>query len=67
MESMDNIKEASEATVEFESALRSLVLDAFARGAAVEGTWEIDLPPELVPNWTVEVRKLSAEEDEDDE
>lgn len=62
----DNIEEASVATAEFELALRSLVLELFARGAKVEGTWDIELEPADVPDWTVEIRKMPADEEGDE-
>lgn len=62
----DNIREASVATAEFELALRSLVLESFAGGARVEGTWEIELEPTDVPDWTVEIRKVSVEKGDDE-
>lgn len=62
----DILEEASVATAEFELALRSLVLESFARGARVEGIWEIELEPADVPDWTVEIRKVPAEEDDDE-
>ena len=62
----DILEEASVATAEFELALRSLVLESFARGAKVEGVWEIELEPTDVPDWTVEIRKVPADEDDDE-
>lgn len=63
MVSDDILEDASVATAEFELALRSLVLESFARGAAVEGTWDIELEPSDVPDWTVEIRKTSLDDD----
>ena len=54
------LQEAGAATARFERDLESLVLEAFASGAAIEGTWEIELPVESAPDWTVEVSKTRA-------
>jgi hypothetical protein len=62
MVSDNPLEEASVATAEFELALRSLVLESFALGARVEGTWEIELEPTDVPDWTVEIRKMTPDE-----
>ncbi len=48
------------ATETFEQALATLVLESFANGADVEGTWEITPPSDLVPNWRVVVEKTST-------
>ena len=58
----DDIQAESVATVEFEQDLQTLVLESFAKGAAVEGTWEIALPCSHVPDWTVTIRKTPCEE-----
>jgi hypothetical protein len=57
MDHTDNIKAAGEATATFENDLETLILEAFAAGAAIEGTWEITLPVNDAPNWTVEIAK----------
>lgn len=63
MQMIDDItlQEASAATVRFERALESLVLEAFAEGAAIEGTWEIEPPVEGAPNWAVEVTRADTD------
>lgn len=53
---------AGTATESFERALATLVIESFARGADVEGTWEITPGSNLVPNWRVVVEKTSAAE-----
>lgn len=55
------LREASAATVRFERDLESLVLEAFAKGAAIEGTWVIESPVEGAPDWTVEVSRSRAD------
>ena len=55
----EDIQEASVATVAFERDLEALVLEAFARGARVEGTWEIQPSPTMVPDWTIEIQRHS--------
>lgn len=54
-----NIHEASVATVAFERDLEALVLEAFAKGARVDGTWKIEPEPSTVPNWTIEIHRHS--------
>ncbi|WP_263017709.1 hypothetical protein [Natronobiforma cellulositropha] len=56
----DDIEQASMATVAFERDLEALVLEAFARGARVEGTWEICPSPSTVPDWTIQIRRHSC-------
>ena len=60
------IEEATAATVEFEHDLESLLLAAFADGAAVEGSWKFELPVADAPDWTVEVRKRHCETETSD-
>ncbi|WP_435156210.1 hypothetical protein [Haladaptatus sp. DFWS20] len=62
MDTTDNLEEASAATAAFESKLKALILESFADGAAIEGTWEIILPLTDAPNWTVEVTKVRTDE-----
>ena len=61
VDSGDSIEETTAVTVAFERDLESLVLSAFADGAAVEGSWEFELPVADAPDWTVEIRKRRAE------
>lgn len=61
----EDIQEASVATVAFERELEALVLEAFARGARVEGTWEIQPSPTMVPDWTIEIRRHSRSGEEE--
>ncbi|GAA0256089.1 hypothetical protein ACFFQF_19285 [Haladaptatus pallidirubidus] len=62
MDPIDNIKASGEATAAFENDLETLILEAFAAGAAIEGTWEITLPVNDAPNWTVEIDKNSTDD-----
>ncbi|MFC4553097.1 MULTISPECIES: hypothetical protein [Halorussus] len=62
MASEDGFSEATAATVEFERDLESLLLTAFADGALVEGSWDVELPVSSAPNWTVEISKRSPDE-----
>lgn len=62
MNPTDNLEEASAATTAFEKDLKALVLEAFADGAAIEGTWEITLPINDAPNWVVEIAKVRTDE-----
>lgn len=48
---------AGKPAVDFEAALRTLVLDSFAEGATVEGTWELTSPSAVVPSWRVTIEK----------
>lgn len=48
------------ATETFERALTTLVLESFATGAAIEGTWEISPESDLVPDWRVRIEKTST-------
>lgn len=57
----------AEPTVDFESALGTLVLESFARGAAVEGTWAIASPSTVVPDWRVTIEKTGDAEPPEDE
>ena len=59
MEENDPVEEAAAATLAFERELESLLLTAFAGGAAVEGTWNVTASVETVPEWTVEITKSS--------
>lgn len=61
MDTTDSLSEKSAATVAFEHDLKALLLEAFANGAAVEGTWKIDLPVEAAPDWTIQITKHRSE------
>ena len=68
MEDNDPVDETAVATLEFERELESLLLNAFARGASVEGAWTITASVETVPEWTVEiVKSAGADTDYDPE
>lgn len=49
-------------TADFEAALRTLVLESFAQGAAIQGTWEITPSASVVPAWRVTIEKTDAAE-----
>lgn len=67
MATHDDGRDSSAATVAFERDLEALVLEAFANGARIEGTWEIRPRPTTIPDWTVEVGRRTATDDEADE
>lgn len=50
-------------TPPFERELEALILAAFARGAPIEGRWEIIVPVSAAPNWTVTIEKRNGEAD----
>lgn len=54
-------------TDDFVSALRTLVLESFARGATVQGTWEITSHSTVVPSWRITIEKIDGADPPDDE
>lgn len=52
------------ATVAFERDLESLVLRSFAEGAAIEGSWNVELSVPGAPDWTVEIRRRGTDDGE---
>lgn len=60
MDSNDGLDEGTGATVEFERNLKTLILDAFINGASLEDTWEITVPIEAAPDWTIEISKTGT-------
>lgn len=60
MDSNDTLDEITEATTKFERDLETLILEAFTNGAQLEDTWEITVPVEAAPDWTIEISKTSA-------
>ncbi len=44
----------------FERALATLLRDSFAEGTEIEGTWVINSPSGLVPDWRVVIEKTSG-------
>lgn len=60
MDSYDGPHEGTDVTAEFQRDLKTLILDAFANGAELEGTWEITVSVEAAPDWTIEISKSSA-------
>lgn len=59
----EDLPSEAEATTEFQRALTDLIASAFARGAAIERTWEIAVPVAGAPNWTVTVEKTYSDEE----
>lgn len=58
----DTTQEISEAIVAFEQALERLVLGSYAKGVPVEETWEIIVPIDDAPNWTVTIEKTVSDD-----
>lgn len=50
------------AIVDFEQSLTKLVLESFAAGVPVEGSWDIPVPVGDAPDWTVTIEKRYAAE-----
>ncbi|WP_436344833.1 hypothetical protein [Natronorubrum sp. FCH18a] len=50
-------------TRRFERELRNLIADSFARGAALERTWEIPSSVTGAPNWSVRIEKIYGDDD----
>lgn len=46
---------------DLESDLRTLLLEAFADGRTVCGTWQAETVPDEVPDWEIVVERLDAE------
>lgn len=46
---------------DLESDLRTLLLEAFADGRTVCGTWEAKTVPDEVPDWRIVVERLDEE------
>lgn len=59
---MDPYRDTDESS-SFERDLEAVILAAFARGAAIEGQWEIDVPVTTAPDWTVTIEKRASETD----
>ncbi|MEF8821128.1 MAG: hypothetical protein V5A52_02520 [Halovenus sp.] len=57
-EIMETESEAAESTGEFETALQTLVLESFAGGAEVCGTWKVTSESSLVPEWQIEIERV---------
>lgn len=53
-------------TAEFERDLEQLLLEAFASGVPIEGTWVFASKPEAVPDWSVRIEQCSRRPDRDD-
>ncbi|SFC69925.1 hypothetical protein SAMN05444422_11548 [Halobiforma haloterrestris] len=47
----------------FEDELETVILTAFARGDAIEGQWDIEVPVSSAPDWTITVEKRLSEAD----
>lgn len=50
------------ATATFERELETLLVDAFARGAAVENTWDVTVPVSDAPDWSVTIEKRKSDD-----
>lgn len=53
----------SPATVNFEQSLERLVLESFAAGVPVEGSWDVTVPLGDAPNWSVTIEKSYSVEE----
>ena len=60
MEENDPLNNVGEVTAAFERDLETLILEAFTKGADIEGTWDIELAVEAAPNWAIEISKTST-------
>ena len=60
MEENDPLNNVGEVTATFERDLEALILEAFTKGADLEGTWDIELAVDAAPNWTIEISKTST-------
>ena len=43
---------------DFEAELQALIHASFARGAPVQGCWEVTSPSSVVPDWRVTIERL---------
>ena len=43
---------------DFKSALRNLVLEAFASGETVDGVWELESVPDEIPDWQITIERV---------
>jgi len=55
---MTSSSNPTEVTDEFESTLETLIMESFAKGAAIQGTWEIKSSESAVPRWLVTIEKI---------
>lgn len=55
----DELERIGEATAAFEQELERMILDSFAGGARVEGTWEFTSDVDAIPEWTVHITRHS--------
>ena len=55
---METESDTAECTGEFETALQTLLVESFAGGADVCGTWEVTLESSLVPEWRIEIERV---------
>lgn len=65
MDSDNTTQEICAATVEFEHALKQLVLETYTKGVPLDDTWEIAVPVADAPDWTVTITKTYSEETSD--
>ncbi len=47
---------------DFERRLRALLLESYATGETVEGSWSVTTPVADAPDWTVAVRRVDGTE-----
>ena len=55
-------EELGDTIVAFEQALEQLVIESYAEGVPVEGTWNITVPVTDAPNWAIDIKKVYTEE-----
>ena len=55
----DELDRIGEMTAAFERELERLILDSFAEGARIEGTWEFTSELDAIPEWTIEIARHS--------
>lgn len=53
----------AETSEQFERELADLIARAFARGTAVERTWNVSVPVADAPNWKIEISKTYSDDD----
>ena len=59
MDANEPLHEDTAPTRQFEQDLKALLLEAFATGATIEGTWELADSSKTIPTWTVEITKTA--------
>ena len=61
---MDTNQNTTLAKKEFERSLKALLVEAFAEGVPLEGTWDVELSSSNLPKWTINITKQSPESPE---